>query len=107
MRRDQALVSDLGISHRVQFRGSVPQAELRTYYNAATVLVIPSHYESFGLAAVEALACGTPVIGSMVGVFRRLFAMELTDSSSRGRQPSENCADRISRWTNMSRRRQL
>ncbi len=67
MRRCQVLVGTLGIEDRVQFRGSVPQEELPTYYSAASVLVIPSHYESFGLAAVEALACGTPVVGSMVG----------------------------------------
>jgi D-inositol-3-phosphate glycosyltransferase len=67
MQRNQALVRSLGIDRQVQFRGAVPQAELRYYYSAATVLVVPSHYESFGLAAVEALACGTPVIGSLVG----------------------------------------
>jgi D-inositol-3-phosphate glycosyltransferase len=67
MQRCQALVQSLGIEDRVQFRGSVPQEELPTYYSAATALVVPSHYESFGLAAVEALACGTPVVGSMVG----------------------------------------
>ena len=37
------------------------------YYSAADVLVVPSHYESFGLAAVEALACGTPVVATPVG----------------------------------------
>jgi D-inositol-3-phosphate glycosyltransferase len=67
MQRCQALVGELGIGDRVQFRGSVPQEDLPSYYGAASILVVPSHYESFGLAAVEALACGTPVVGSMVG----------------------------------------
>jgi len=67
MQRSQALVSSLGIEGRVEFRGSVAQEELPSYYRAADVCVIPSHYESFGLVAIEALACGTPVIGSMVG----------------------------------------
>ena len=65
MRRCQDLADRLGID--VQFRGAAPQEALPTYYNAASVLVVPSHYESFGLVAVEALACGTPVIASMVG----------------------------------------
>ena len=43
------------------------QADLPRYYNAADVCVVPSYYESFGLVAVEALACGTPVIASRVG----------------------------------------
>ena len=67
MQRAQSMASDLGIEKLVQFRGSVAQEELPAYYNAATVCVIPSHYESFGLVAIESLACGTPVIGSMVG----------------------------------------
>jgi D-inositol-3-phosphate glycosyltransferase len=67
MRRNQALAASLHIADRVQFRGSVPQEELTLYYRAATLCVVPSHYESFGLVAIESLACGTPVIGSMVG----------------------------------------
>ncbi|HLZ10116.1 MAG TPA: glycosyltransferase [Chloroflexota bacterium] len=67
MARDQALVARLGIENQVDFRGSVEQEDLPFYYQAADVCVIPSHYESFGLVAIESLACGTPVIGSMVG----------------------------------------
>jgi D-inositol-3-phosphate glycosyltransferase len=65
LRRCRALADRLDLD--VLFRGAIPQEELPSYYNAADVLVVPSHYESFGLVAVEALACGTPVIGSMVG----------------------------------------
>lgn len=56
----------LGIADCVQFVGQKPQHELRYYYNAAEVVVMPSHYESFGMAAAEAMACGTPVITSNV-----------------------------------------
>lgn len=44
-----------------------PQEELALYYRAAEVCVVPSYYETFGLVAVEAMACGTPVIASRVG----------------------------------------
>jgi len=47
--------------------GSKKQNQLKKYYSAADVLVMPSLYESFGLVAVEALACGTPVIASKIG----------------------------------------
>lgn len=65
--RIQALAKSLGIADRVQFRGAIAQDLLPTYYSAASLCVIPSHYESFGLVAIEAMACGTPVIGSKVG----------------------------------------
>jgi len=65
--RNQGLAHELGVADRVQFRGAVPQDLLPDYYSAATVCVVPSHYESFGLTAIEALACGTPVIASKVG----------------------------------------
>ncbi len=56
-----------GVEDKVMFAGSVEHAELPTYYNAADVFVLPSYYESFGLAALEAMACGTPVVASGVG----------------------------------------
>ena len=58
---------NLGISELIDFRGSVEQSELKYYYSAADVFVLPSHYESFGLVALEAMACGTPVVASRVG----------------------------------------
>lgn len=57
----------LGILEKITFTGSVNQSELGRYYSAADVFVLPSHYESFGLVALEAMACGTPVVASRVG----------------------------------------
>lgn len=57
---------------KVIFLGSKRQSELKKYYSAAEVLIIPSLYESFGLVAIEALACGTPVIVSQIGEMRSI-----------------------------------
>jgi D-inositol-3-phosphate glycosyltransferase len=56
----------LRISTQVNFIGQRPQSELPYYYNAARLVVMPSHYESFGMAAAEAMACGVPVITTNV-----------------------------------------
>ena len=56
-----------GLSPCFRFLGSLPQAELPHLYNAADVVAVPSAYESFGLVAVEAMACGTPVVASRTG----------------------------------------
>ena len=63
--REQA--KGLGIYSRVSFLGAVDHAQLPLYYSAADVTVVPSFYESFGLVAVESMACGTPVVASNVG----------------------------------------
>ena len=65
--RLKALAVQLEISDLVTFTGAVRQTELPRYYGAADAFVLPSHSESFGLAALEAMACGTPVIVSRVG----------------------------------------
>jgi D-inositol-3-phosphate glycosyltransferase len=62
-----AQAAEAGISDDVRFVGPVPHERLATYYNAADVCVVPSYYESFGLVAIEAMACGTPVVASRVG----------------------------------------
>jgi D-inositol-3-phosphate glycosyltransferase len=67
VRRLMGLVRSLGIEGQVCFLGPRPHAELPAYYRAADALVICSHYESFGLAALEAQATGTPVVATAVG----------------------------------------
>lgn len=67
MARLHVLRAELGISDVVTFRGASAQETLPAYYSAAEVVVVPSHYESFGMVALEAMACGTPVIASKVG----------------------------------------
>jgi D-inositol-3-phosphate glycosyltransferase len=61
------LAQRLGIGHLVRLEPPCPQAELADWYRAATVVMVPSYSESFGLVAVEAQACGTPVIAAAVG----------------------------------------
>ena len=61
------LARDLGVGAWVDFRGSLPQDVLPDYYAAADLCLMPSLHESFGMVALEAMACGVPVIGSRVG----------------------------------------
>ena len=65
--RLRQLAQDLEVAEVVDFVGQVDQEELPVYYSAADVCVVPSFYESFGLAALESMACGTPVVASRVG----------------------------------------
>ncbi|MBI3954216.1 MAG: glycosyltransferase [Chloroflexi bacterium] len=65
--RLEALAQALGLDQMVSFLGPVDHERLPIYYNAADVCVIPSFYESFGMVALEAMACGTPVVASRVG----------------------------------------
>jgi D-inositol-3-phosphate glycosyltransferase len=67
MARLQKMCDDLGLGKTVVFLGKRGQDTLPYYYSAADVLVMPSHYESFGMVALEAMSCGTPVIASEVG----------------------------------------
>jgi len=70
MARLHRLRAELGIEELVTFLGKRDQDLLPYYYSAAEVVVMPSHYESFGMVALEAMACGTPVIASRVGGLR-------------------------------------
>lgn len=65
--RLQQLRAELGIEDLVTFQGAQDQDSLAHYYSAADMVVMPSHYESFGMVALEAMACGTPVVASKVG----------------------------------------
>jgi D-inositol-3-phosphate glycosyltransferase len=66
------LVAELGLDRRVRFVAPQPHESLATYYRAADVCVVPSRTESFGLVALEAAACGTPVVAANVGGLRFL-----------------------------------
>jgi len=68
--RLSALASSLGIAGHVRFEPPCAQRELADWYRAATMVLVPSHSESFGLVALEAQACGTPVVAAAVGGLR-------------------------------------
>jgi D-inositol-3-phosphate glycosyltransferase len=65
--RIESIVAELGLEGITHFAGRLGQDDLPSYYAAADVCVVPSHYEPFGLVTIEAMACGTPVVGSDVG----------------------------------------
>jgi D-inositol-3-phosphate glycosyltransferase len=65
--RIRALVDRLGLRDRVEFHPPQPHHALSTYYRAADVVLVPSRSESFGLVALEAAACGVPVVATAVG----------------------------------------
>ena len=71
--RIKGLCSKLGLSNEVIFCGRVNQSDLPYYYSAADVLVVPSYHETFGMVALEAMACGTPVIAARVGGLKTLI----------------------------------
>ena len=52
--------------------------QLPYYYSAADVCIVPSYYESFGLVALEALACGTPIVATDVGDLKNIIRQEET-----------------------------
>ena len=61
------LRNEFDLDSMVTFLGKKDQDSLPYYYSAAEMVIMPSHYESFGMVALESMACGTPVIASMVG----------------------------------------
>ncbi len=67
MLRLKQLSKSLGVDDLVLFLGKRNQDALPYYYSAAEIVIVPSHYESFGMVALEAMACGTPVVASQVG----------------------------------------
>jgi D-inositol-3-phosphate glycosyltransferase len=67
MSRIKALSENFGLQDFVTFLGKRSQDSLPYYYSAAEAVVVPSQYESFGMVALEAMACGTPVVASHIG----------------------------------------
>ena len=100
------LAGELGIDHLVSFEGTVPHRRLVHYYNAADLCVVPSFYESFGLVAAEAMACGTPVVATAVGGLPETVKDGLNGSLVRDRNP-EVLAEKISLLLNDVRLRGL
>lgn len=92
VRHVRTLVSELGLSDRVTFVPPQPHAELADWYRAADVCLVPSRSESFGLVALEAAACGTPVVASSVGGLRSLVDHGLTGFRVDDRDPASFAA---------------
>jgi len=90
------LIDELGVRDQVRFVEPQPHHILSTYYRAADIVVVPSRSESFGLVALEAAACGIPVVASGVGGLLTLVDDGLTGFLIAGRDPSM-FADRIRR----------
>lgn len=73
--RLEAIIARLGLTAHVRFLGFVPDADLPRYYGAADAFLLPTReLEGFGLVTVEALACGTPVLGTPVGATPEILA---------------------------------
>ena len=91
----------LGLVARVRFLGSVPQAELCSYYNAADALVLASSREGMPNVVLEAMACGTPVVATPVG-----GVPELITAPEAGELMRERSPDALVRaWTTLQARK--
>ena len=85
--RIRDLISELHLGSRVRFVDPQPHHLLSSWYRAADVSLVPSRSESFGLVALEAAACGTPVVASAVGGLRTLVDHGQTGFLVEGRDP--------------------
>jgi D-inositol-3-phosphate glycosyltransferase len=94
--RLKAVAASLGVRDRVDFLGSVAQHELPYFYAAADACVMPSYSESFGLVALEAQACGCPVVASGVSGLRSVVRDDVSGYLIDGHDPAEY-AERIGR----------
>lgn len=87
--RCQKLAAELGVADRIVIRAPVEHTRLVDYYRAADVCIVPSRSESFGLVALEASACGTPVVAASVGGLRSIVEDSVTGFLVEGRDPLE------------------
>jgi len=92
LQRAHDLAAELGVAGRVTWVPPQPHRRLADYYRAADVCVVPSHAESFGLVALEAAACGTPVVAAAVGGLRSLVVDGETGFLVEGRDPADFAA---------------
>jgi D-inositol-3-phosphate glycosyltransferase len=83
----RSLTHELGVADRVAFVDPQPHQLLSSYYRAADVVVVPSRSESFGLVALEAAACGIPVVASAVGGLLNVVDDGVTGILVEGRHP--------------------
>ncbi len=105
MARLQALRSELGLERTVRFVGARQQSVLPDFYSAADVVLMPSHYESFGMVGLEAMACGAPLIAARVGGLAHLVKESKTGFLVPPRAPGELAnrmnlllSDELLRW---------
>ena len=85
--RLEALAVEIGVDDRVDFLGPVDHSRLPAYYSLADVCAVPSYSESFGLVALEAEACGTPVVASRIGGLRQLVLDGITGITVPSHEP--------------------
>lgn len=87
-RRLHELIDELGVGQQVRLVAPQPHHILSSYYRAADVVVVPSRSESFGLVALEAAACGTPVVASAVGGLLNIVHDGVSGLLVEGRDPA-------------------
>ena len=88
------LATDLGVGDRLMLFPPQPQTRLADFYSAADAVLVPSRSESFGLVALEAQACGTPVVASAVGGLRFVVEDRVSGYLVEGHDPADH-ADRL------------
>ncbi|MFM8238549.1 MAG: glycosyltransferase [Actinomycetota bacterium] len=92
LRRVRLLAADLGVADRIRWVRPQPHEQLADFYRAADVCLVPSRTESFGLVALEAASCGTPVVAAAVGGLRSLVIDGGTGALVEGRAPADYAA---------------
>jgi D-inositol-3-phosphate glycosyltransferase len=85
--RLNSLAQFLGVSDVIEFMPPVPHEELSDWYRASDLVCVPSYSESFGLVALEAQACGTPVVATAIGGLRTAVADGISGSLVDGHDP--------------------